>query len=166
MIKVSNPSVFFVFSWTVLYIVLFMKFFIQTSPRLPWTTSSLGPALSATTFLTESSICSTVMVLSLIEVVTKGCILRDYRGKHGCILKLSYSKYTWNLPKCYITSAQSWSSLAQFLCKCSIIVNNFFQTFAIIFVLLSIITSSKLDKMTWFIPKNATTFHGEKDENV
>ena len=62
--------------------------FIQTSPRLPWTTSSLGPALSATTFLTESSICSTVMVLSLIEVVTKGCISRDYRGKHGCILKL------------------------------------------------------------------------------
>ena len=71
--------------------------FIQTSPRLPWTTSSLGPALSATTFLTESSICSTVMVLSLIEVVTKGSILKDYRGKNGCKLNL-YSVY---IPEIY-----------------------------------------------------------------
>ena len=30
----------------------------------------------------------------------------------------------------------------------------------------SIITLSILDQMTWFIPKNVTTFHEEKDGNV
>ena len=40
------------------------------------------------------------------------------------------------------------------------------EDYEILFVLLSVITSSKLDQMTCFIPKNLTTFHEEKNGNV